>query len=284
MRDRLERARTSPDSAGALKEIDELVDQMTVPELERHDLLVALLLAFRDLKAYDRIIEIGRQVTAEDRCPAVVQEQYAFALNRRNQPGDRARALEMLRRVIGRFGESPETCGLMGSIHKDAYLECLASGADEVAQAHLDEAIACYRRGFESDPRDYYPGINAATLLFAKGDLASLTELRDLLPVVVFSVGRRGGLQSHDYWDIATVLEASVLGEDWAAAARASARLATLGAPPWQYETTANNLTLIRRMRERRRLSSDALQRVVTTIEECAQRTPRQIVPPTAQS
>ncbi len=271
IRERIEEARRSRDDASALREIDELVRPMPLPELERHDLLVAVLLAYRDLKAYDRVIELAAQVVSEDRCPPVVQEQYAFSLNRRNRPGDRALALRVLRGVIDRHGESPETYGLMGSVHKDAYLECVAAGTGSTAQAHLDEAIACYRHGFESDPRDYYPGINAATLLFAKGDAAALAELQDLLPVVVFSVGRRGGLQSHDYWDIATVLEASVLGGDWATAGRASARLATLEAPRWQYQTTASNLTLIRRSREARGLNCDDLQCVLATIQECAQ-------------
>jgi len=35
---------------------------------------------------------------------------------------------------------------------------------------YLEEAIQWYKRGFESDMRDYYPGINTVMLLIEKGD------------------------------------------------------------------------------------------------------------------
>ena len=70
-----------------------------------------------------------------------------------------------------------------------------------MASAPLDDAIDAYTKGFISDPRDYYPGVNAVTLLVEKGDEESL-KAKEYAPLVSFSVARRGGASSSDYWDV----------------------------------------------------------------------------------
>jgi hypothetical protein len=127
--------------------------------------------------------------------------------------------------------------------------------------------MAWYRRGFEADPRDFYPGINLVTLLFVKGDSEALTELRTILPAVAFAVARRGGIGSRDYWEVATVLEAAVLGEDWAVATRAAARLLILDAPGWNRQSTVDNLRLIRDVRATRGLATDELDGILRQLE-----------------
>lgn len=159
----------------------------------------------------------------------------------------------------------------MGRVHKDLWEDTVNHGQLAKASAYLDEAIRWYRRGFEVDPRDYYPGINAVTLLFIKGDQESLKELTMLIPAVSFAVARRGGIQSQDYWDVATVLEAAVLGEQWEYARRAAARLLILGAPPWNTITTLKNLRLIQKVRLDRGLSNDNLDEVVKILEASTQ-------------
>src|SRR5262249_51902357 len=61
------------------------------------------------------------------------------------------------------------------------------------ATAALDDAISAYTKGFEFDPRDHYPGINAISLLIQKGDAEALKEVERLVPLVTFAVARRGG-------------------------------------------------------------------------------------------
>ena len=79
----------------------------------------------------------------------------------------------------------------------------------------LDDAIDAYTKGFISDPRDYYPGVNAVTLLIEKGDEESLKKAKEYAHLVSFSVARRGGASSSDYLDVATVLEMACINNDW---------------------------------------------------------------------
>src|SRR6266851_4562732 len=88
-------------------------------------------------------------------------------------------------------------------------------GKEEALQAlMLKAAIKEYGRGFKSDWRDAYPGINAATLLDIEGSSNARVERDRLLPVVKFAVEQRLRGRSPDYWDHATLIELAVLGRE----------------------------------------------------------------------
>ena len=48
-----------------------------------------------------------------------VRQQRALALNRHNRPGDRNRAIRVLRELLEQQGENAETYRIMGRIYKD---------------------------------------------------------------------------------------------------------------------------------------------------------------------
>jgi len=74
----------------------------------------------------------------------------------------------------------------------------------------------------------------------------------DIIPVVTYAVVRRIASGKPDYWDHATLLELAVLAKNEEKAGDAlSAALASVRAP-WEPETTARNLRLIREAREAR--------------------------------
>lgn len=229
------RAGDAPELAAIEREIPDFATAS--PELP-----VDLLLAYRDLSAWDDMVRCAEAMPAPARDAVTVREQYALALNRRNRPGDRRRAIEILQAVIDRYGASPETCGILGRCWKDAWDEAADPDAKALA---LDRAIDAYGEGFAADPRDYYPGINLATLLLNRGTPADLDRLGALVPVVQFAVARRGGLGSRDYWDRATVLELAVIGGDEATARRAKAGVLADEPPGWMPGTTARNLRLL---------------------------------------
>jgi MAP3K TRAFs-binding domain len=147
-----------------------------------------------------------------------VRQQRALALNRTNNAGDREQAERILQQIVKEKGPDPETLGIVGHVYKDRYKELKKKGSVG-ALAALDASIEAYTRGFEADPRDYYPGVNAITLI-EKGEPDSLQEVARLVPLVSFAVARRGGSASSDYWDLATVLELSAIGNDWKMPAR----------------------------------------------------------------
>ena len=267
IRESLTEARRLADAEGA-KRIREIEATLGNVKQIPTEILVDLLLSYRDVKAWDEVIRLVASVPKTMARAITVREQLAFALNRRNGEGDRDRAIGILEEIINKDGVSPETCGILGRIYKDSTADAEKAGKPARAAAYLDEAIKWYRRGFETDPRDYYPGINAATLLFKKGDDESLAELRQLTPAVSFAVARRGGINSRDYWDVATVLEAATLGEDWTHAQRAAEKLSIIKAPKWNFESTLNNLRLIRDTRAARSITTAELEKIVALLED----------------
>jgi len=212
--------------------------------------LVELMLSFRDVSAWDDVVKLSEQFPDGLKSNVTVRQQRALALNRRNQPGDREEAQAILEKLVKEKGADPETLGILGRVHKDRYAELNKAG-DLMASAALDDAIEAYTKGFESDPRDYYPGVNAVNLLVQKGDADALKEADRLVPMVSFAVARRGGASSTDYWDLATVMELSSIGGDWTLATRVLPKVLAAGKVSWMIETTMKNLNLLKAARER---------------------------------
>lgn len=210
---------------------------------------IDLLLSLRAVSDWHGMVELVEAFPGQLRRVPMVREQYAFALNRRHGTAsattdDRERAIRVLEELIGEQGPTSESCGLLGRIYKDQWTALKDSSAIR-ARGFLRKAIDTYRRGFEADWRDAYPGINAVTLMVQSADETLQAEAQRLLPVVRYAVERRIQAGSPDYWDHATLLELSVIGGDASGAEAAlSAALATLK-EPWQAETTARNLSLL---------------------------------------
>jgi len=225
--------------------------------------LVDLLLSFRDASAYNEMVELCEAFPDSLQSNIMVRQQWALALNRRNQPGDRDRALAILEKLLKESGASPETYGILGRIHKDSY-KALKEAGSIMASAALDQAIEAYTKGFESDPRDYYPGVNAVTLLVERGDIQDAARLA---PLVSFAVARRGGAASSDYWDLATVLELAVVGRDWASAVRVLPKMLAAAKAGWNVKTTRDNLVLIQQAYARANADAPQLAEIIRHLE-----------------
>ena len=209
--------------------------------------VIDLFLSYRAVEAWQDMIRVKDSMSRPLQASVLVQEQFALALNRNGQGEEAERALLDL---IEHRGPSSETYGLLGRVYKDRWDAAMKANRTALARGYLDRAIDAYLKGFETDWRDAYPGINALTLM----------ELRDppderraeLLPLVRYAVKRRVASGKPDYWDYATMLELAVLGKDENAAAEGlSASLAAVRAA-WEPKTTARNLSLIREARSRR--------------------------------
>jgi tetratricopeptide (TPR) repeat protein len=209
--------------------------------------VIDLLLAYRDLKAWDDMIALVQKISPPLAATVLVQEQLGLALNRAGR-GDEAE--RVLLDVIARHGPSSETYGILGRVYKDRWEKAAQAGNALLARGHLVRAIDAYVKGFEADWRDAYPGINAVTLM----EIAQPPDPRraQLVPVVRYAVERRIAAGRPDYWDHATRLELAVLGRDEPGAAEAAANAMAAVHEPWMLETTARNLRLIREARARR--------------------------------
>ena len=240
--------RTAPSrlaSGEALKQLNRLYDRVaTLGHEAPTELLVDLFLAYRDVDAYEEMVELAERLPSPLRQHPTIRQQLAFALNRRRAPGDARRAKSILKELLKNEGYNPETLGILGRVHKDEFRRLRKSEPEQAHEA-LIEAINTYEEGFRTDPRDYYPGVNALTLMIVEGSEEMLQRARELSPVVAFAVARRQGLGSQDYWDVATVLELAVGRADVRDAQGALQKLLYLNPPDWVRTTIADNLVLL---------------------------------------
>lgn len=155
-----------------------------------------------------------------------------------------------LTELIKRRGASSETYGILGRVYKDRWEQVENEGREQLARGLLKKAIDAYRKGFEADWRDAYPGVNVVTLMELKQPPDP--ERLKLLPVVSYAVERKIASGKPDYWDYATQLEVAVLIKDEDIANSALADALPAVREVWEPETTIRNLRLIRQARERR--------------------------------
>jgi hypothetical protein len=242
MKERLAAARIQ--GAAAVRAVE---DELGRFEDVEAGVLVDLLLSYRAVSSWADMVRLVEEMPAPLSGTVLVQEQLGFALNR---AGNSDRAESVLRGVLERHGPSSETLGILGRVYKDRWQAALERGEAALARGALKQAIDAYVAGFEADWRDAYPGINAVTLMEVREPPDRRRER--LLPVVAYAVERRIASGAPDFWDYATRLELAVLAKDEQAGNEALGSALALVREPWERETTAGNLELIREARAAR--------------------------------
>jgi len=230
-------------------------------------IVVDLLLSYRAAEGYQQMIDLYERVGPELQHAPIMQEQYAFALNRLGRGNEAERVLQSL---IELRGPSSETNGLLGRIYKDRWQKARDANETFRAAGELRRAIEAYAAGFEADWRDAFPGINAVTLM----EMQDKPDPRqkDMLPVVRYAALQRARRPSADYWDHATMLELATLADeqgeaaDWLSNAVAAVREA------WEAESTKRNLGLIRQRREQRGEEASWIGEVEAELQSAADR------------
>lgn len=215
-------------------------------------IVVDLFLSYRAVKAWQNMIDLVLKMSPPLAATVMIQEQLALALNRANR-GEEAESV--LLDLINRRGPSSETFGILGRVYKDRWESAAKSGNTFLARGLLLKAIDAYLKGFESDWRDAYPGINAVTLMELKDPPDPRKDA--LIPVVAYAVERRIAAGIPDYWDHATRLELAVLAHNKAEATNYLSEALAAIREAFEPETTARNLRLIREAREKRGDNAD---------------------------
>lgn len=204
-------------------------------------IVVDLFLSYRSRKAWKGMIALVDRMSPPLAASVLVREQLALALNR---DGQRERAEQVLRALLTARGPSSETCGILGRVYKDMWQDAVRAGASPLrCRGLLDQAIETYLKGFQTDWRDAYPGINAVTLMEVRDPPDP--RRTDLLPIVRYAVERKIATEKVDYWDQATLLELSFLQGDRDKTERDLSRTLAAVREAWEPETTANNLRMI---------------------------------------
>jgi len=232
--------------------------------------VIDLFLSYRAVKAWDDMISLFHKMSRPLAATVMVQEQLAFGLNRAGQGEEAERVLLDL---LKQRGPSSETLGILGRVYKDRWEASVKAGNTFESDALLDKAIDAYRRGFEADWRDAYPGVNAVTLMELK--TKPDPQRKKLIPVVDYAVERRIATGKPDYWDYATRLELAMLAGNQNRALKALGEALAAMRESWEPETTTRNLRLIREARERRQEDEPWMAEIEGALEKKAQETPK---------
>ncbi len=116
-----------------------------------------------------------------------------------------------------------ETWALLGRVEKDAWTSCwrLPDSPPEqrIADARYEDAllraaIACYETAFRADPKHYYSGINALTLMHLYQHLTGADSYRETLEVMAGAVRFAAECEEdaeHLYWARASLGDLQVL-------------------------------------------------------------------------
>ncbi|XP_062907111.1 mitogen-activated protein kinase kinase kinase 15 [Mobula hypostoma] len=215
------------------------------------DVIINLLFSYRDIQDYDGMVKLVEMLEALPTCDLTDQHSirfhYAFALNRRNQQGDREKALRVMLEVLESCGQpAPDMYCLCGRIYKDLFLDSYYK--DVISR---DNAIEWYRKGFELQPT-LYSGINLAVLLIAAGQqFESSMELKKIGMRLNSLLGRKGSLDKmNNYYDVGHFFTVSMLAKDINKAVLAAEKLFKLKSPFWYLRSVVQNLMLLQQFQK----------------------------------
>ncbi|MES2848106.1 MAG: TRAFs-binding domain-containing protein [Bacteroidota bacterium] len=205
----------------------------------KYDLLFSFIEAYKSTGAFKEITVMLQSLVDDTYKDNVfIKQQLGLAYNKIKE---RDEAEEVLTSITDKYGPDPETNGLLGAVYKGLMDD--NSNDTDLAAAYRTKAIDAYLEGFETDPRDYYPGINALTLLYFANEPDN--RFAKFLPVVAYAVERELRTKGKDYWAQATALELAALALNEAGAKKYLANALTCKPEEWMKQTTAGNLKKI---------------------------------------
>nr|XP_017530747.2 mitogen-activated protein kinase kinase kinase 6 isoform X2 [Manis javanica] len=232
------------------EELARLQRRLDSMELLSLDIIMNLLLSYRDVQDYSAIIELVETLQALPTCDVAEQHNvcfhYAFALNRRNRRGDREKALAVLLPLVQFEGSvAPDLYCMCGRVYKDMFF---SSGFQD--PGHREQAYYWYRKAFDTEP-SLHSGINAAVLLIAAGQRFEDSEELQLIGMKLGCLlARKGCLEKMQYyWDVGFYLGAQILANDLAQVALAAEQLYKLNAPIWYLVSVMETFLLYQHFR-----------------------------------
>jgi class 3 adenylate cyclase/tetratricopeptide (TPR) repeat protein len=178
--------------------------------------------AFVDLGAPLLALEVAAEGLEAEPAHVALRQVQGLALARSGNTSAANGVLEGLREQ-GHLED--ETLGMLARTHKD--LGLAAHG--EPRRNHLEAALRLYGQVYELN-RGHWAGINLATLAALQGDTARAAAVaRDVTRQCMDALERLEDADPERYWLLATLGEAALSLQDWAAAERWYREAATCG-------------------------------------------------------
>ncbi|MFZ1851230.1 MAG: TRAFs-binding domain-containing protein [Nitrosomonas sp.] len=228
--------------------------------------LIDIMISYRNIEAFPEMQLFIEQLPRYVFETIMVQEQYAFVLNRN---GNKAKPIDTVtidkaEKVLQKLEEqgkaSSETYGIWGRIYKDKFEKAYQAENLNLAKTHLKKALIYYQKGFEFDPRDAYPGVNYVTCLELLGEKEKALRL---IPAVEYAVVAKMKRKQPDYWDYATLLELAVIEGRFKEAREFFDEAEALAIETWMFGTTKENLSKIFNFRKQRNEDTAELEKII---------------------
>ena len=225
-----------------------------------------MMISYRNIEAFSDMqifIELMPQYVFNT---VMVQEQYAFILNRnggKKNPVDDVmidKAVNILKTLESNYLASSESYGIWGRILKDKFDRAYKQNNMGEAKAYLKKAMTIYEKGYESDMRDAYPGVNYVTCLELLGENEKALRI---LPAVEYAVKTKMKKKEPDYWDNATLVELAVIENRYEEAEEFFYSAQPLATESWMFGTTKGNLSLILNFRKERNEETAKLEKLI---------------------
>ena len=227
--------------AEALREVE---GQLGALEDVETGVVVDLLISYRAVE----VLGGHDPARGPDAAPTGADGAGARAARLRAQPGRAQRG----------GGEGPPGACWTNAVRAARQTACSAAST-RIAGRPSASTVACARADFSGRPSrptgaasrptgaTLIPGVNAVTLMEMLEPGGQ--EQQKLVPVVRYAMERRLADGRADYWDHATRVELAVIARDQEGAEEAASDALAAVREPWEPESTANNLRLIREAR-----------------------------------
>ena len=238
-------------------ELNGIIIEMDNKDFPYQYLIFELIKSFESLEAWNSLIHfVDNKLNSALKNLLYVKQQKALAYNKKGNYSDIQTSIMLLQEILREHGDSSETYGLIGSAYKKL---AILDKTSICFKTNLERAILNYREGFRFDTRDYYTGINLATLLLVKGSETSLAEMNEIIPILKYNLELNDYSISADYWLLATAYELYILSKNFDTAKDILGLIYTLQPLPdkWMIETTLSNLNLIKQVYEDKSLPID---------------------------
>lgn len=219
--------------------------------------LLGELRRLRDASAWEALVQAAKALPAEVASAPEAIQLTALALNRLGRQDE---AIACIQTLIDETGGDAESYGILGRVYKDRHRR---TGDPR----DLDAAINTYQTGFDRQPTEFYPGINAVTLRAVRNAPEDHAALQTLIPRVRQAIDSRLPSSGGDYWTVASALELACVDRDWETADALLLR-AVQGQTltPWMVDSTVQQLrTYADAMGQADR---DRLERVLAQLKE----------------
>jgi hypothetical protein len=254
-----------------IEAINKIVEKYKPLENIETAVLIDIMISYRNIEAFPEMMAFIKQMPRYVFETVMVQEQYAFVLNRNGgkaKPVDEvmiSEAEKVLRKLETDGKASSESYGIWGRIYKDKFERAYNSENLGEAKVHLKNARKYYEKGFESDPRDAYPGINYVTCLELLGEREKALRL---LPAVEYAVNAKMKRKEPDYWDYATLLELAVIENKFDVAEEFLYEAKPLAVESWMFGTTKANLDKIINFRKKRGEETLGIESITSKLKQ----------------